>query len=313
MTTPKPFMTYNQQINKLTNEKNLIISDRQYAEHMLKQIGYFSLISGYKDLYRNPTTKDYKDGTTFDEIIALYKFDESLRELFLKHLLVIEQKMRSLLSYYFTEHYGENQKHYLSHTSYNSHSKYVSGVNKLISTLKSIAVSSTHYPYITYQRFQYGNVPLWVLVKVLTFGNITHLYRYIPQKLQIMVSKNFDKVNEKELLQYLRVLTKFRNVCAHNDRLYSYNTKDDIPDTKLHSKLKILKKGNQYMYGKNDLFCVVIALRYLLNKDDFKQFKHKLSKIIALFISSTNHITENELLHKMGFPINWKRITVYKL
>jgi len=313
MTTPKPFMTYNQQINKLTNEKNLIISDRQYAEHMLKQIGYFSLISGYKDLYRNPTTKDYKDGTTFDEIIALYKFDESLRELFLKHLLVIEQKMRSLLSYYFTEHYGEDQNHYLSHTSYNTHSKYISGINKLISTFKSIVLSSTHYPYITYQRFQYGNVPLWVLVKVLTFGNITHLYRYIPQKLQIMVSKNFDKVNEKELLQYLRVLTKFRNVCAHNDRLYSYNTKDDIPDTKLHSKLKILKKGNQYMYGKNDLFCVVIALRYLLNKDDFKQFKHKLSKIIALFISSTNHITENELLHKMGFPINWKRITVYKL
>jgi len=113
-------------------------------------------VSGYKDLYINPTTKEYKDGTTFEEIVALYKFDESLRELFLKHLLDIEQKMRSLLSYYFTEHYGENQKHYLTHTSYNTHSKYISGVKKLISTLKSIAVSSIHYPYITYQRSHYG-------------------------------------------------------------------------------------------------------------------------------------------------------------
>jgi len=36
MTTPKPFMTYTQQIDKLTNEKNLIITNKDYAEHMLK-------------------------------------------------------------------------------------------------------------------------------------------------------------------------------------------------------------------------------------------------------------------------------------
>ena len=312
MPTPKPFLTYLQQMDKLTIEKNLVIPNRQYAEKTLKQIGYFSLVSGYKELFRNPTTKKYKDGTTFEEIVALYRFDESLRELFLKYLLIIEQQMRSLLSYYFTEYHGEDQKHYLTQASYNYIPKHASGINKLIAALSSIVLSSPNYNYILHQRNKHGNVPLWVLVKVLTFGNMTYMYQYLPQKLQTPISKNYDKVNEKALSQYLQVLTKFRNVCAHNERLFSYKTKDAIPDTILHAKLGIAKKGTQYINGKNDLFCVVIALRYLLEKEDFHRFKGRLGRIIDQFISKTTHITESDLLIKMGFPVNWKKITAFQ-
>ena len=87
MSPNKPFLSYAQQLDKLENEKNLVIEDRIYAEAMLRRISYFALISGYKKLFRNPTTWKYKDNTTFKEIVALYKFDESLRELFLKYML----------------------------------------------------------------------------------------------------------------------------------------------------------------------------------------------------------------------------------
>jgi abortive infection bacteriophage resistance protein len=313
MPTSKPFLTYEQQLNKLTNEKNLVIANRKYAEQMLKQVGYFSLVSGYKELFRNPTTNKYKDGTTFEEIVALYRFDEGLRELFLRSLLAIEQKMRSLLSYYFTEHYGAEQVHYLSQANYNSLPKYANEIKRLLDTLRDIAVHSNDNNYIVYQRKKHGNVPLWVLVKVLSFGNISHMYRVLPQSLQVRISKNFDRVNEKELMQYLRVLTKFRNVCAHNDRLFLYKTRDGIPDTNLHVKLEISKKGSEYVSGKKDLFCVVIALRYLLDKDDFKQFKGKLGRIISQFSLSTTHITESDLLNKMGFPMNWKKIATFQI
>lgn len=309
MQNPKPFMTYEQQINKLIDEKNLVINDKLYAEKILKQIGYFTLISGYKDLLRNPTTKKYIDNTTFEEIVALYRFDESLRELFLKYILVFEQKMKSLISYSFTERHGENQAHYLSNANYVADVKYVSDVQKLISILRNITVSSTDYHYITHQRVRYGNVPLWVLVKVLTFGNISSMYKLLPGNLQTKISKEYDNVTERELAQYLKVLTKFRNVCAHNERLYSYRTKDDIPDTALHSKLEIPKKGTQYIYGKRDLFCVVIALRYLLDANDFKAFKNRLVRIINSYTANTVHIKESELLNHMGFPQNWKKIT----
>ena len=35
---PKPFLTYTQQVDKLKNEKNLIIENKKYAAEMLKQI-----------------------------------------------------------------------------------------------------------------------------------------------------------------------------------------------------------------------------------------------------------------------------------
>lgn len=313
MPVPKPFLSYTQQMDKLVNEKNLQINDRTYAEEVLKQISYFALISGYKDLYRNPTTKKYKDGTTFEEIVALYNYDISLRELFLKYLLQIERNMRSLMSYYFTELHGENQSQYLLQSNYDATPRKVTAVNKLIGILSDIANISTDYEYINYQRRTYHNVPLWVLVNVLTFGNISKMYECFTQNLQSKVSKNFQKINEKEMAQYLKVLTKFRNVCAHNERLFSYRTRNDIPDTSLHQKMTIRKRGTVYVYGKCDLFSVVIAFRYMLPKDDFLEFKRNLGKIIDNFCTETTRITEAELLDKMGFPYNWKKISTYKI
>ena len=43
---PKPFITYDQQI-ELLKSKHLIISDEDTAKRVLAQIGYFSLIGGY--------------------------------------------------------------------------------------------------------------------------------------------------------------------------------------------------------------------------------------------------------------------------
>lgn len=56
----KPFLSFEDQINKLQNEKGLIINDHLYAEKMLREIGYFGLIGGYKTPFKNPTTKKIK-------------------------------------------------------------------------------------------------------------------------------------------------------------------------------------------------------------------------------------------------------------
>jgi abortive infection bacteriophage resistance protein len=305
MSESKPFLSYEQQLDKLQNEKNLIITDRGYAERTLKRIGYFALVSGYKTLLRNPTTKKYKDGVTFEEIVALYNFDTNLRALFMKHLLQIEQNMRSLLSYYFTEENGSLQSAYLSYDKYDAAPKNRRGIENLIAILRDIAFNATEYPYITHQRRKYANVPLWVLAKVLTFGKISKMYQYYPPKLRSKISKEFGYVREKALGQFLRVLTKFRNVCAHNERLFSYSTMDNIPDTPLHEALNISKKRSQYICGKRDLFSVVIAFRYLLPDDDFRSYLMQLSALIKSATAKIEHISKNELLREMGFPENW--------
>ena len=113
MQTPKKFSSFSDQVSWISDEKGIKIKDREYAEEMLRQIGYFPLMGGYKHLFRISNTKKYKAGTSFEEIVSLYKFDAELRELFFKYLLQIERQMRSLMSYYFTEMYGAEQKQYL--------------------------------------------------------------------------------------------------------------------------------------------------------------------------------------------------------
>ena len=56
----KVFFSYQQQIEKLVKEKDLLIADEEYAKEMLKRYSYYSLISGYKDIFKNTTTKTYK-------------------------------------------------------------------------------------------------------------------------------------------------------------------------------------------------------------------------------------------------------------
>ena len=55
---------------------------------------------------------------------------------------------------------------------------------------------------------------------------------------------------------------------------------EELADTPLHKKLSLPQSGNQYEKGKQDLFAVVIAFRYLLPGKDFLEFKRKLIKEI---------------------------------
>ena len=310
MATSKSFLTFTQQVTSL-NDKNIIISNSQYAEEMLQRIGYFSLM-GYKHLFRIPLTKKYKPGTSFDEIVALYQFDAELRELFLKYLLQIERHIGNLIAYYFTEVHGIYQSEYMNPNNYNNSSRNRKTIGGLIKKLHG-AINTTEYEYVNYHRNQYGNIPLWVTVNVLTFGSISKMYEVLPQSLRAKVCKHFPSVNQKQLGRYLSVLTKYRNACAHGDRLFTYKTVDQILDTPLHAKLTIPQKGNQYVYGKQDLFSVVIAFRYLLPNKEFIAFKKRLVQEVGKLNKKLVHITEQELLEQMGFPPNWKNITRYRL
>ena len=263
---PKPFLTYAQQIQKL-KDKNLVIPDKPSAAAILHRYGYFALITGYKDLLKNRTTKRYLDGTTFDDIVAIYRFDEQLRELTFRYLLHIELHIRSSLSYSFCDLYDENQSAYLDKHQYDiSSASKEREVDKLIGKyLSPLITRPTKYPYIEHHKTSHHNVPLWVLVGALTFGTLSKMYECSQPQVKSAVSIEFEGINEQQLKQLLEVLTDFRNVCAHNERLFTHRcAKHDIPDLPLHQKLSIPKNGQEYIYGKRDYFSVVLAFRYLL-------------------------------------------------
>ena len=138
------------------------------------------------------------------------------------------------------------------------------------------------------------------------------MYQYATSDIRTKISKNFDNISEVQLHQLVTVLARCRNVCAHGERLYDFHIRETIPNMPLHNKLQLPTKNNQYTMGKQDLFAVVIALRYLISAEDFKAFKASLTKLINKVIKQCPHLTRAQLLKEMGFPENWEKIVRYK-
>lgn len=131
----------------------------------------------------------------------------------------------------------------------------------------------------------------------------------MKQNIQQRISKEFEYVNEGELTQMIDILSRFRNVCAHNERLYDYNyNKGTIDDTDIHEIMGLRVRNGNYMQGKKDLFAVVIVFKYLRSESDFSNFMDDLETIIDDLCKSTRVLQQSLLLKKMGFPSNWKEI-----
>lgn len=303
-TNDKPFLTYDQQLQKLTT-KGLTINDQDKAMELLKKHSYFALISGYKSPFKSKNGM-YKLNVNLDDIHSLYIFDDTLRTIILCNILRVEKHIKSLISYSFCETYGEDQQHYLNATKYNYSPANQSDINDLIGRLSKIASDPKDYSYIKHQMQQHGNIPLWVMMKALTLGTVSKFYSFLPQNIQARVSIEFKHITESELVRMLDLLARVRNVCAHNERLFNYRyNKGAINDTYIHEYLNIPKPNVQYVKGKRDLFAVIIVLKYLLSQVEFSQFIDDINTALETLLTSTRQLQRTQMYKYMGFPTNW--------
>lgn len=96
--TTKTFRTLDEQIGILRN-KGLTINDEENARKVLFRENYF-FISGYRHLFTVKGNKDnYMPGTTFDELYATFVFDRRIRNTFFKNILIVENNLKSIMSY----------------------------------------------------------------------------------------------------------------------------------------------------------------------------------------------------------------------
>lgn len=302
MKKSKKFFTYEEQIDLLKSKK-LMIEDEEKAIYFLKQYSYYSLISGYKDVFKIEKNGNYRPDAKIEYIVLLYLFDNALRNIFLKRLISIERHIKSLYSYSFCSLYGEKQEDYQNVNNYNYIPKYQNNINNYVSLIDSILKNSEKYPNINYNINTYGTVPLWVLIHSLTFGNISKLYSFSKQKLQSDISREFKNIYSNQLSDILNILTKYRNVCAHGERLYNYRTQKSFTDLPLHSQIK-----GHYNISKNDLFNVCISFKYMLSEYDFESFIGNLELVIESFFEKLDDYYKAEILKGMGFPAEWKLI-----
>ena len=64
----------------------------------------------------------------------------------------------------------------------------------------------------------------------------------------------------------------------------------------------------EYIYGKNDLFALIIILKRILNTDDFNLFIKEIDYELDILSGKLHSIDIDKVLDAMGFPINYKEI-----
>ena len=72
----KIFMS-NQELICYLLSKNLIINDKEKALQCIEKYSYYSIINGYKAVFKNEDNS-FKKNTSFEEIFSLYEFDKNI-------------------------------------------------------------------------------------------------------------------------------------------------------------------------------------------------------------------------------------------
>ena len=182
-------------------------------------------------------------------------------------------------------------------------------INELISKIQmDLAQATLKKDYINHYVVKHGYVPLWILVKVLSFGIVGELFSIMKYDDQINIC-NFYHIPLDEFSTYLPILSNYRNLCAHEDILYENRTQKKIKGTIYHQLLNIDKnEEGEYVKGTNDLFALLVIMKRMLSYEEFKDMCLELDKRIDNLNYNLHSIKIQKILDRMGFPSNYMEI-----
>lgn len=308
MSRLKQFKTIDEQI-EILKDKGLIINDVEKTKEILLRENYF-FINGYRHVFfKSSKDKEFINGTTFEELYALFMFDRNIRNIMFKYLLIVENNLKSIFSYHLSSKYGYKEKDYLKISNFTTEISKVRQVSDVINKMKrQIRVNAKQHSATLHYLTNYGYVPMWILVKVLSFGIISELYMILKYEDKKEIA-NYYKMSEEELSIFLPIMSNFRNLCAHEDMLYNYKTQRSIPNNKYHEMLNIPKVEEEYIYGKNDLFSLILMFKYMLRDDDFKLLIYEVGYELDMLAGKLKVIDIDKILDEIGFPNNWREIS----
>ncbi len=317
----KPFKTYRQQL-RILRERNLQIPNGHKAMKILKRENYYSVINGYKDIFLDPRYDSdvYKDGTSFDDIYALYCFDRNLRSIALKYILRMESSLKTKIAYRFSEKYPTNFNYF----DIKNFKDDVVSVTSLIAHISNdiknnVEPTRPGQPASSFSHYleAHKELPLWVLIKKLTLGETSYFYTALDDNLQTTILTDIYKEYRQEyrlpsispitndhtfiFAQMLRFVVAFRNICAHGERMYDHvvKHKNKIP------KISFFYMNNPQHFTSKFIDVLHILGLFLL-KSDYKNMIKEITDEIELLSKELQQSTTNAVLVKAGFPKDWK-------
>lgn len=297
----------------ILESRGMVVPDEDRAKSFLLNNNYYNVVNAFKKsiIDENAGKEKYKEGVCFEDLVCLYRFDERLRAIFLRYILIIEGQLKTHLAYEFSKAYGPMD--YLRLNVYNRNDALdVERAESFISQLKGLIGKNAKANdmvkhFLREQGNQMGLVPLWALVNVLDFGTLRRFYSNLNSNIVNRIARRYYSLPPRALQTMIYSLNACRNMCAHGSCLIRFRMKDrgkQISDTDLHRALCIPDEKGNYLCGKRDLFSIVICLKYLLSDKDFSGFFGEFDKEILLLEKSlqASPVSAQDVFKEMGLP-----------
>ena len=281
----QPPMTIDEQVENLKSI-GLIVDDEEYARKILNDISYFRLVKAYS-LNLKPKNGCYDKQTTFKEIVDLYSFNANFRQIIFPEIEKVEINVRCRVANFFAEQYGVLG--YLQAENFadeNYHAQFLKDINEAIGR-------NSKAPFVRNFRENYegGNLPIYALVEVFSFGTLSKFYKNMLNKDKKAIAKSFG-VGYTYFESWLESISYVRNICAHYGRIYN---------AKLSKTPILYKEYTQVGIGNNRIYGVLLCLKHLLKNDvHWNLFVDK----IELLFDKYQYVK----ISTMGFPENWREL-----
>lgn len=308
MRSDKIFKTLDEQV-EILREKGLTINDVEKAKEVLLRENYFFL-NGYRHLFMDSSSNNrFINGVKFEELHAMFLFDRAMRNIYFKWILVIENNFKSIISYILSKKYGFKDREYLNPRNFTQDSMKQRQVRDILNKMRrQIRVNGREHTATSHYINNYGYIPLWILVKVLSFGIMSEFYGILKEEDQLVVS-DFYKSDPETISTYLTIIANYRNICAHEEILFDHRTQKTIPNNKYFQELGIPMTDNGYKYGSNDLFSLMIIMKKLLSESEFTDVVNEISYEVNRLDGRINSVSLEKLLDSCGFPTNWEELS----
>ena len=316
----KVFTTYDEQV-EILKSRNLVINDEEFLKEKLKDYGYYNLINGYSFIFQNAETNMYLNNASVEDILALYNFDKHLRDTVYKYAMTFESRFKSIVSYVFSKYHGEDETKYLIRENFDKDIRKESNIAKLINdcnqTIKDCSdkQSRRFRKYIYHYVTVHNHVPLWVLVRAMTMGDVSVFYANMKLEEKTEIANEFNlKPSQLEIM--VKMLVSFRNTVAHDEHIFCKKlNKDKLPyNLPVYDVMRIKKNQNGFpLSGNCDFLSLMIVFKYLLKPLEFANFweEFTLEREDILIKNIKSHFVAF-INNEMGLKNRWKNLQNYK-
>lgn len=264
----------------------------------MKTISYYRLSAYMYPLLSSPkSAHQFKAGSSFKQVMMLYRFDKKLRLFVFNEIEKIEIAVRTAIIDECSVEFGI--------PFWMTDRRFYTDASKFQKTLALIdhEIEKSHEDFIVHFREAYTDTypPAWILSEMLPLGVITNIFTNLRSKqVKKRVAQRFG-LQTPVFNSWMTIVTLTRNYCCHHARMWNkQNTITPMSPRRLSHPWITLPTNPLRIYY--DLCIIKYFLDIISPNNDILD---KMNKLFATFPEIDKAA--------LGFPVGWENEPLWQL